>query len=177
MKPTFRLRGKVETVAAFGELRKATARTALYRVLFAAARPLDAAWRRNAPVLSGRLARSGGVVKTSVGEGDRAFARAKRAGFDDVAAVRVKRDTLRATAGSRGFAEIAVGPGKNPEGVQQEYGNVNHAAQPFFRPAVDETAGESRRILDEGVGVELDKAKARAAARVARVAAQARASR
>jgi HK97 gp10 family phage protein len=174
MRPTFSIRGKAETKAAFGELKKATARAAMYRPLLRAGKILDAAWRPKAPRQDPpHLALSGGIVKTAAAEGDRAFARAKRAGFDDGSAVQIKRDTLRSTQTQRGFAEIAVGPGRNPQAIQQEFGNANMAAQPYFRPALDETEGEIRRTIEDGVGVELEKAKARAAAKVARLAAKA----
>lgn len=45
-------------------------------------------------------------------------------------------------------AAVAVGPAKGTfYGTQQEFGNKRHAAQPFARPAFDENAQRSLRIL------------------------------
>jgi hypothetical protein len=168
MRPTFKVTGQRQNAAAFGELKKATARSAMYRVLYRMAAPLDRAWRARAPRLSGKLAASGGIEKTSIGTGNQAFARAKRAGFDDAAAVGFKRDALRATAGERGLAQIKVGPGRLVQATQAEFGNEHQAADPYFRPALAETTPQAEKIRAEGVTAELDKARTRAAAKIAR---------
>lgn len=177
MRPTFRIDGKRQTLAAYGELKKGTVRAALYRVLFRAADPLDRSWRQKAPQLTGRLAASGGVEKTTALEGDRAYARAMRAGATAEQAVIVKRNTLRLTADQRSFAEIKVGPGRNPQAMQREFGNRFQLADPYFRPAVEETREASQAELNDGAAAELDKVAARAARKVAREAAKARSSR
>ena len=62
--------------------------------------------------------------------------------------------------------ERFIGPDNRPQAVQQEFGNANHAPQPFLRPAWDGTKNQVlNRISDElWLGIEKAvKAKARKA--------------
>lgn len=65
-------------------------------------------------------------------------------------------------AGKLGVVEIHVGT-NDPAGQQQEFGNVNHPAQPSGRPAWE--ANKARVLADIGKRLwdEIDKARARAA--------------
>lgn len=55
-----------------------------------------------------------------------------------------RRSMMRETGESKSFVEVFVGT-KHIAGVPQEFGTVNHAAQPFMRPAWDENQD---RVLD-----------------------------
>jgi HK97 gp10 family phage protein len=53
-------------------------------------------------------------------------------------------------------AAVAVGPARGTfYGSQQEFGNKHHAAQPFARPAFDENADRSLRIIKDALWREL----------------------
>ncbi|HTK34550.1 MAG TPA: HK97-gp10 family putative phage morphogenesis protein [Caulobacteraceae bacterium] len=148
---TFKLEGLKELDAALGELSKATASNTLYRALQPAAELLDQTWRDNAPELTGGLKRSGGIVKSSAETGDAAFRAAKRQGADSAGAVQAKRDALRGSAADRSFAELTVGPGRAPKAIQQEFGNRDMAAQPYFRPAYESTKERMLNIITSGL--------------------------
>lgn len=62
--------------------------------------------------------------------------------------------------------ERYVGPSNHPKAVQQEFGNENHAAQPFARPAMDETKDAVLKRISDELWVGIEKA-ANAAARKA----------
>lgn len=62
--------------------------------------------------------------------------------------------------------ERYVGPDSRPAAVQQEFGNENHVAQPFARPAFDETGDQVLKRIGDELWVGIEKA-ARAAARKA----------
>jgi HK97 gp10 family phage protein len=69
------------------------------------------------------------------------------------------RDTMTISP-ARGEDEqevaVAVGPSKAGfYGSQQEFGNINHAAQPFARPAFDAKVSESLKLIGDGLWREL----------------------
>lgn len=168
MKTSVKIEGLKSLDEALGEMTKATARSTLYRVLMRAAQPLDAAWRDKAPRKTGRLAESGGIAKASKTVGNAAFAGALRDGGTRSDALAAKRSALRELS----FAEVIVGPGKVPEAVQQEFGNVRHAAQPYMRPAWDATKDQALEIVKSDLAVEIEKTRQRAAKRAALKAAR-----
>ena len=69
--------------------------------------------------------------------------------------------------------EVHMGPGQQPQGIQEEFGNRNQGPRPFMRPAWEQ---EKQGALDSVKGVlaeEIDKAAQRAARKAARLARKA----
>jgi HK97 gp10 family phage protein len=131
--------GGKELEAALRDLPKATARNALQRALKKAAEPVAADWKAKAPRDQGHLERS--II---VGPSSKLTSRQKKDAK--------KEGTY--------FAEIHVGTA-DPAGQQQEFGNVNHPAQPSGRPAWD---GNKQSALDgiaKDMWAEIEKAAAR----------------
>jgi len=62
--------------------------------------------------------------------------------------------------------ERYVGPDSRPAAVQQEFGNENHAPQPFARPAFDETGDQVLKRIGDELWIGIEKA-AKATARKA----------
>ena len=60
----------------------------------------------------------------------------------------------------------------NPAAVPQEFGTVDQRAQPFARPAWDETQDETFAIVKTDLGAEIDKTAERLARKAARLAAK-----
>lgn len=171
MSVTVKDTGIRELQRTLSQLSKATARTTLYRVLFRAAGPMDAAWRRNAPENTGLLKRTGGIVKTNSLVGDLAFRTAMRdTGGDKAASVAAKRTALRESNNS--FAQITVGTGRNPQATQNEFGNSHQPPRPYFRPAWDETKDEALAIIVRDLGTEIQKTARQVARRRAAKAAR-----
>lgn len=171
MKTVVAFSGFRETDRALAQFSKATARATLYRVLLPAAKMMDEAWRADAPRRTGRLAKGGGIVKANTLARNDAFSQAMReTGGDRAAAGALARVNLRASAGERPFAEYVVGPGRHPEGVQQEFGNVNHPAQPFMRPAWESNKERALTMVAAALGAEISKTAARIAVKAAKAA-------
>ncbi len=63
---------------------------------------------------------------------------------------------------------VYAGPGPLPQAHMQEFGTVNHGAQPFARSAWDQTKGGILPALAKDMRVEIDKAAARRARKAAR---------
>lgn len=142
---TVKLYGAKELDRALGQLTKTTAKAVLRKVMKEAAEPLAQAARQKAPKDEYHLHDS-----------------------IDVSTRLSKRQSMmhRREAG-RSFQEMFVGT-NNPAGVQQEFGNERHPAQPFMRPAWDQ---EKMNVLD-GIGARLGGEITKAAERLARKAAK-----
>jgi HK97 gp10 family phage protein len=149
---------KVEGLAdldrALSELPKATARNVLVRVGKAALEPMAETARTLAPKYHRDLADSI-AVSTRLGR----YARWKGGRKQD-------------------FVEVYMGPGGRetggapPQGVQQEFGNVNHPPQPFMRPAWEGEKEGALEIVKNQLGDEIQAAAERAARRAAKRAAK-----
>lgn len=63
---------------------------------------------------------------------------------------------------------VYAGPGSLPQAHMQELGTVNHGAQPFLRPAWDQTKGQILPALSQHFKAEIGKALARKAKKAAR---------
>lgn len=59
--------------------------------------------------------------------------------------------------------EMYVGPGRHPQAITQEFGTWFHAAQPYARPAWDQMQMVVLDIIITLLGIEIEKAAARAA--------------
>lgn len=83
---------------------------------------------------------------------------------------RQKGINRRLVKDTKASAEVYVGAGADPAAHSQEFGNVNHGAQPFMRPAWD---GGKDQVLDDikrELWSEIEKAAKRAARKAARQA-------
>lgn len=121
-KTTVKIEGLRELEKSLANLPKATGKATLRKVLKEAGEPLAQSMRALAPKDEFHLAES-------IDVGTRLTRR--------------QRSLHKAEGGGQDFSEAFVGV-NNPAGVQQEFGNENHPAQPFARPAWD---GEKRNVL------------------------------
>lgn len=64
--------------------------------------------------------------------------------------------------------EMYVGPGRHPQAITQEFGTWFHAAHPYARPAWDQTKMAVLDIIITLLGIEIEKAAARARRKAAR---------
>lgn len=143
----FHVDGLAELDEALQELPTATARNVLLRVLTAEAQPIADAGANLAPKLTGGLAESY-TVSTKLSRRQKSLNQKE----SDV--------------------EVYVGPGPAPKGVQTEFGNAHQRPEPHLRPAWD---GNVMRVLDgirDRLAEEIEKARARIARKVERIAAQ-----
>ena len=69
----------------------------------------------------------------------------------------------------RAAVEMFVGPGPDPAAWNQEFGNVNHGAQPFARPAWDAEAKPTLDRLGVYLWEEFAKSLGRAQKRAAKL--------
>lgn len=148
MKTTFKVEGLAELDRQLGELSASAGKGVLRRVGRKGLQPFDQTWRAKAPKDTGDLAESGGV-------GSKLTRSVRKA---------VERENT---------VEVFAGPGGNPQAWQQEVGNHQHAAQPFVRPAWDETKDEALQIVRTELWTEISKAAKRKARKEAKAAAAA----
>lgn len=141
-----RLDGLRGLESAMLELKTSAAKAVARRVLKRAAQPLADGMNARAPEAEGDL-------NTSYAVSGRLN----------------RRQRQLARAGTRSDVEVHAGT-NNPAGVQQEFGNRRHGAQPHVRPTWD--AGKDDALADviEGMQVEVEKSVARARRKAARAA-------
>jgi hypothetical protein len=72
--------------------------------------------------------------------------------------------------------EVVVEAGPVRESITQEFGTAINPAHPYMRPAWHGQRDNALKIVKEQLGVEIDKAAARAARKAARIAAKVGAS-
>ncbi|MEC9433875.1 MAG: HK97-gp10 family putative phage morphogenesis protein [Pseudomonadota bacterium] len=166
---TVKVEGLRELERSMRILKKATARNALRKALVKAGRPVADAAIRNAPREWGDLE---GSIRVSTkrphdaNAGKAAFAAAMRGGATRAEAGVAAR-AANAAAGSD-FAEVWVGPGRQPQAITQEFGTEHHPAQPFMRPAWDAEKNRALDIAVEEIKVEVGKSVDRARRRAAK---------
>jgi len=142
---TVKITGLKELDRALGQLPKATAKAALRRVLKQAGEPLAQKMRQNAPTHDMHLYES-----------------------IDVSTRLSKRQALQHKAeGGRAFQEMFVGT-NNPAGQQQEFGNENHPAQPWARPAWDAEKMPTLERITDSLWYEIEKSARQHAKKTAR---------
>lgn len=170
MARSVRVEGLKELQRALKELPKATQGAVLRRILLRAAEPMRSDAEAQAP-------EDIGVLKGSVEQSFRLTARQRR--LAGKSAVRLQDGSFRA-AKSTG-AEVYVGPGARdrqkappPQGLLQEFGTRNHAAQPFLRPAWDAHRQQALETIATELGSEIEKSARRLAAKQARAQTRAR---
>lgn len=118
-------------------LKRATAKAVARRVLKKAGQPVADRTNSNAPEDSGDLAESYGV-STKLNKSQRS--KTRRDAKDDVM--------------------VYVGT-NDPAGLQQEFGNFVHRAQPHLRPAWDALVAGVFRDIGDGMAVEIQKTLSR----------------
>jgi HK97 gp10 family phage protein len=79
----------------------------------------------------------------------------------------------RMFANDRAAVEMFVGAGPLASAIAQEFGNRNHQAQPFMRPAFNAQSGQMLEALKAELWADISRAIARAERRAARQAARA----
>lgn len=144
-KETVKIEGLREIDRALGQLPKSTGKAVLRKVLKDAGEPLASAARRNAPRDEWHLYESIDVSTR--------LSRRQRA---------MHRKENKPT-----FQEMFVGT-NNPAGVQQEFGNDRHVAQPFMRPAWDAEKRNTLDLIVNSLWGEIEKAARRLAKKAAR---------
>lgn len=146
MKSGFKIEGLADLDRALGQLSQSAGKNVLRRVGRQALQPMDEAWRTKAPHLTGQLEESGSVGSK--------LTRSQRKARERESSV-----------------EVFAGPGPNPQAIQQEFGNANSPAQPFMRPAWDQTKDRVLEIVKDNLGTEITKAAKRAARKLAKAEA------
>lgn len=150
MTVTVKFEGGRELEKALNDLPKATQRNVLQRGLKKVAEPVANEWRARAP----DDPRTGPPdLKTSIVVGPSS----KLTG-------RQKKDAKKE---GRYLAEIHVGT-SDPAGIFQEFGTVNHSAQPSGRPAWDANKEKALADLGKFLWEEIEKARARLAKKAAK---------
>lgn len=92
-------------------------------------------------------------------------------GLNTSYSVSTKLNKRQRKAAKKHKSDVEVYAGTNdPAGIQQEFGNVNHQAQPHARPAWDKNKRKSLEIIKDDLGDEIVKAVARQAKRKAKAA-------
>lgn len=140
-----KIEGLKELDRALGELPKATAKATLRRVLKEAGEPLARSARAKAPVDEHYLYES----------------------IDVSTRLNPRQRSLHKEEGGKAFQEMFVGT-NNPAGVQQEFGNEHNAAQPFMRPAWDETKQQTLDLISNSLWGEIEKSAERLARKAAK---------
>jgi HK97 gp10 family phage protein len=141
------MQGLAELDAALNELPKAAGRATLRRVLKLAAQPIVEVARDMAPKLTHEL-------EESIIAGTKLTKRQQRF---------VKKE-------GKSSSEIYVGTA-DPAGIPQEFGTFKEGAQPFLRPAWEETKNDALATISTELGEEIEKTRARVAAKASRIAA------
>lgn len=147
----FRLEGLDQTVANLGQLSRATQRNVVRRTLLNAGEPTADSASRLAPERRGVLA------------------------FSIVVATQL---TARHRAEMRNRAsevEVYIGPAGGQGALfyasPQEFGTILMPAHPYMRPAWESTKGQVLGLIVSGLRAQVERSAARAARKVARLAA------
>lgn len=147
----FRIEGLEETVANLEELSRATQKNVLRRTLLRAGEPTADVASSLAPVRRGVLS------------------------FSMVVAPNLTRRHKGEQRNRASEVEVYVGPAGGMGALfyasHQEFGTVLNPASPYLRPAWESTKGRVLALITSGLTDEVGKASARAARKVARIAA------
>jgi len=159
--PPVRVEGLAELEASLAELGKSTGRAVLRRVAKKRLEPIAAAMKAKAP---DDPETGGRDLKRSIVVSERLSRR--QASLAGGGAKRQADGGFRSDA--KNGITMYAGPGPLPQAHMQEFGTVNHGAQPFARPAWDSGKGQLLPGLAQDIKAEIDKAVARKARRAAR---------
>lgn len=148
---TFKIEGLEQTVANMADLSRATERNAVKRTLLKAGEPTADTAARMAPQERGILAFSIVVTTQLTGR---------------------HRGEMRNRASE---VEVYIGPAGGQGSLfyasHREFGTVLLPASPYMRPAWEATKGQVLGLIVSGLRAEVERAAARAARKVARLAA------
>lgn len=146
METKLELQGFDELESVLVTLPQSTAKSVARRVMKRALVPMAEAMKSNAP-------RGLGDLIASIGIG-----------------TRLSRRQARMARGDRREGEVTVyvGAGALAQATQTEFGNEHMPAQPWARPAFDQTWQRVMRLLASGMSEELRKVVARRAKRAAK---------
>lgn len=129
------------------QFKKSTGKGVMRRAARRGLQAFDEAWRKDAPVQADGPDRTQPHMRDTGGIGGKP----KR--------VRRRREWT---------VEAFAGPGPNPQAIQQEFGNRNHPAQPFVRPAWEETHEQVLEDVKAELAGEIEKTAQRLAKRAKR---------
>lgn len=158
------------------ELPRATARNVLRRALMSAAEPMAAKARSLAPddpntVDLNQELRENIIVSVrahGADKGKAAYSGVLRGGGTRSEAVAALKAANKANKGGAAVT-VYVGPTRKVfHGIFQEFGTINHGAQPFLRPAFDTGTDEFMRRLRIELSDEINKAVMRARLKAAK---------
>lgn len=175
-----KVEGFKETLSALqGFATEATQRNVIQKALIEALQAMKEDAAARAPRDDGNLSQSIHVSKKKP-SGDPssvAYGRTLRATGSKEAAAASMRAVRRAEKAARGGGKPPVMAYMGPEqrqrsAIPQEFGTVDHAAQPFMRPTWDEGKMELLDTIRDAFTVQVEKARARNARKVARIAAK-----
>lgn len=144
-----KIEGLQETVANLGDLSRATQRNVVRRTLERAGQPTASLASRLAP-------EQRGVLAFSIAVSPQLTRRQKREGKVNEVEMHI------GPAGGQGALFYAA---------FQEFGTIDMPPHPYMRPAWEATKAAVLGLIVSGLSTEVDKAAARAAAKVARLAA------
>ncbi|MCB1516125.1 MAG: HK97 gp10 family phage protein [Hyphomicrobiaceae bacterium] len=172
MKLEVEVDGLRELDAALGQLKQATARNVVRRVLTRAGAPIAEEAASLAPKDTGQLASSiivTGKFNNRVGKAE--YAAVMRSGGTRTEAVDALRAARRGAGSGVADVQVFIGPAKassRDEGIKQvvqEFGSVKQGPNPYMRPAWDTKRFTALDIVKRDMAGEIDKAAKRAAAR------------
>lgn len=164
MRATMKIEGLAELAKGLEQFKKSTQTGVLNRVLKKAAKPVEDAARRNAPVDSGDLRDSltTEVIRTNAGKA--AFAEAMRSGASRSEAGQAARAANREAAGQGASATVRV-RAKSWYAHFIEWGTRKAGAHPFLGPALRQNEGTAVRSIAADLKSEIEKTAARIAKR------------
>jgi len=142
-----KVEGLRELEAALRELPKATGKNVLRRTVKKAAAPTEAVAEALAPKLTGTLERN-------ISTGTKLTRRQAK---------------MVRKANSKSSVELHVGTA-DPAGIATEFGNEHQSAEPWMRPAWDQTKDGALSSISTDLGDEIEKARARLSRKAARIA-------
>lgn len=167
MKSTVKISGLRETLSGLDQLKKSTQVGVLNRVLKKAAKPVETAAKRDAPVDSGALKESIGTVIVRRNAGKSAFAAAMRGGGSRQDAAAAAREANSAAAGRGASATVRV-RATAPHAHLVEFGTVKMGADPFLGPALRAERSDITKSIAADIEAEVAKTAKRIAARAAK---------
>lgn len=169
--------GLKELEASLSDLPKTVARNTLRRALRKAAQPIHDLARSNAPYDPDR--KQGTHLRDSIFilakvrnlTGLKEFGETLHGGGTREEAVSALRTARREAGGGESRAEVSVGTSA-PHAHLVEFGTVKMSAEPFLRPAWDATKDQALALISTELATEIEKTRARAARKAARLAAK-----
>lgn len=147
MTVTVRIEGLKECVEGLQELKKATATNVQKRALTQAGKPILEDAQQKAPVRTGLLR-------------------------EDIIISSKLSPRQRAENDKKSKVEMYIGPPSMPRAIVAEFGSAKQQPKPFMRPAWDSNKGTAFLTIKEILAAEIEKARQRAAAKTARLAAR-----